>query len=53
MNTATESEKNALAPGVPQPKTKRVKNARPAKKAGARSRQLAGTEQTALTVHRG
>jgi hypothetical protein len=36
MNTATESEKNAPAPDVPQPKTKRTpaKKAKPAKKAG-------------------
>jgi hypothetical protein len=35
MNTATESEKNASAPEVPQPKTKRAtaKKAKPAKKA--------------------
>ena len=36
MNSATESEKNASAPEVPQPKTKRTpaKKAKPAKKAG-------------------
>ena len=36
MNTTTESEKNASAPEVPQPKTKRApaKKARLAKKAG-------------------
>ena len=36
MNTATESEKNASAPEVPQPKTKRgtANKAKPAKKAG-------------------
>ena len=33
MNTTTESEKNASAPEVPQPKTKRTKIAKPAKKA--------------------
>jgi hypothetical protein len=35
MNTATESEKNALAPEVPQPKTKRAtaKKAKPVNKA--------------------
>jgi len=33
MNT-TESEKNASAPEVPQPKTKRTKKAKAAKKAG-------------------
>ena len=35
MNTATESETNASAPEVPQPKTKRThaKRAKPAKKA--------------------
>ena len=34
MNTTTESEKNASAPEVPQPKTKRTpaKKAKPAKK---------------------
>jgi hypothetical protein len=37
MNTTTESEKNASAPEVPQPRTKRTpaKKAKPAKKAGA------------------
>jgi len=36
MNTATESEKNAWAPDVSQPKTKRAtaKKAKPTKKAG-------------------
>jgi len=36
MNTTTESEKNASAPEVPQPKTKRTpaKKAKSAKKAG-------------------
>jgi hypothetical protein len=36
MNTATELEKNASAPEVPQPKAKRAtaKKAKPAKKAG-------------------
>jgi hypothetical protein len=36
MNTSTESEKNASAPEVPQPKTKRppASKAKPAKKAG-------------------
>jgi len=33
MNSTTESEKNASAPEVPQPKTKRTKIAKPAKKA--------------------
>ena len=32
MNTATESEKNASAPEVQQPKTKRTKKGKPAKK---------------------
>jgi hypothetical protein len=43
MNTATESEKNASAPEVPQPKKKRTpsKKAKPAKKAG-RARKAAG-----------
>jgi hypothetical protein len=31
MNTATESEKNASAPEVPQPKAKRTKKTKPAK----------------------
>ena len=36
MNSTTESEKNASAPEVPQPKPKRTpaKKAKPAKKAG-------------------
>ena len=34
MNTTTESEKNASAPEVPQPKTKRAKKSKAAKKAG-------------------
>jgi hypothetical protein len=43
MNTATESEKNASAPEVPQPKTKRAtaKKAKPAKKA-AQAKKAAG-----------
>jgi uncharacterized surface protein with fasciclin (FAS1) repeats len=39
MNTTTESEKNASAPEVPQPKTKRTKKAKPAKKAGPAKNQ--------------
>jgi hypothetical protein len=33
MNTTAESEKNASAPEVVQPKTKRAKKAKPPKKA--------------------
>jgi hypothetical protein len=41
MNTATESEKNASAPEVPQPKTKRTpaKKGKPAKKPGPAKKQ--------------
>ncbi len=40
MNITTESEKNASAPEVPQPKTKRApaKKTKPAKKAWPRNR---------------
>jgi hypothetical protein len=41
MNNTIESEKNASAPDVPQPKTKRTKKAKPAKKA-ARAQKPAG-----------
>jgi hypothetical protein len=43
MNSTTESEKNAAAPEVPQPKTKRTiaKQAKPAKKAGP-AKKVAG-----------
>jgi len=41
MNTTTESEKNASAPEVPQPKTKHTKKAKPAKKV-ARTKKLTG-----------
>jgi len=42
VNTATESEKNASAPEVPQPKTKRAtaKKAKPAKRRGPANRQV-------------
>ncbi len=42
MNTTTESEKNASAPELPQPKTKRAKKAKPPKKA-ARAKKPAST----------
>jgi hypothetical protein len=47
MNTTTESEKNASAPEVPQPKTKRAtaKKAKPAQKAG-RSKKAIGKPKT-------
>jgi hypothetical protein len=41
MNSTTESEKNASAPEVPQPKTRRTKKAKSAKKA-ARAKKPAG-----------
>jgi hypothetical protein len=45
MNTITESEENASAPKVPQPKTKHTKKAKPAKKP-ARARMSAGKPNT-------
>ena len=51
MNTATESEKNASAPEVPQPKTKRApaKKAKPAKKRPGPRSQPANPKRTAPT----
>ena len=54
MNTATESEKNASAPEVPQPKTKRAtaKKAKPAKKAGRAVKPASKPKRTAPTRRR-
>jgi hypothetical protein len=54
MNTPTESEKNASAPEVPQPKTKRTpeKQAQSANKAGRVKKPARCDWETSLTVHR-
>ena len=51
MNTTTESEKNASAPEVPQPKKKRAtaKKAKPAKKAGGQRSRLTNPKRIAQT----